>query len=421
LYINDIVDVLNECEGVKLNDEKLTCLLYADDIVLIGENENDLQDMLDKVKNWCSKWRMTVNINKSKIMHCRPKTQIKSNVIFKYGDKQLEYVEKYKYLGVIIDYCINYEVTASVLSNSASRALGNLFSKFKENKGMGYETFTKLYNSGVVPILDYSVAVWGFKNYKRAETVQNRAIRFYLGVHRFASNLAVNGDMGWLTCEIRQKIEMLRFWNRLVNVTEERLVKKVFNWDKQICKNNWCTEIKSVCEEIENTDEFMNNVSVNLRNAEEKLYRIMCNKWQNEIQVVPKLRFYNIFKSNFGKENFVSSIKNRKKRSLFAQLRYSILPLKIETGRYQDIPIEYRTCLFCNDDLVESESHFLLYCSFYYDLRYDLFVKVREVYFNFDILGEEEKIQMLMSDEIIKMSSKYIFEAFEKRQNTLYH
>ena len=45
LYLNDLVDYLgNEAaEGVELWDLRLCALLYADDLILLAENENDLK------------------------------------------------------------------------------------------------------------------------------------------------------------------------------------------------------------------------------------------------------------------------------------------------------------------------------------------------------------------------------------------
>ena len=76
------------------------------------------------------------------------------------------------------------------------------------------------------------------------DVIQNRAIRFYLGVHKFSSNLAINGDMGWEFSSVRRKIEMLRFWNRLLTFDDNRLTKQILFWDKRLCSNNWSYEIK---------------------------------------------------------------------------------------------------------------------------------------------------------------------------------
>ena len=40
-------------------------------MVLIADNEDDLQILLDIMKEWCSKWRLKVNIEKSNIVHFR--------------------------------------------------------------------------------------------------------------------------------------------------------------------------------------------------------------------------------------------------------------------------------------------------------------------------------------------------------------
>ncbi len=43
----------------------------------------------------------------------------------------------------------------------------------------------------------------GFAKLENINTVQNRAIRYFLGTHRFSPNLAINGDMGWSSSQTR--------------------------------------------------------------------------------------------------------------------------------------------------------------------------------------------------------------------------
>ena len=95
------------------------------------------------------------------------------------------------------------------------------------------------------------------------------------------------------------------------------------------------------------------------------------------------------------------------------------MPLRLKTGRFQDIPIEYRHCLFC-DNLVESEIHYILHCPFYNEIRFELFNNVRKTYFYFDLLDDNDKIKRLMEDDIIKGTAIYLSKVFEKRQRSLY-
>ena len=54
IYINDlIVELKNMKCGININGENVCSLLYADDIVLLSENEKNLQEILNYVYNWC--------------------------------------------------------------------------------------------------------------------------------------------------------------------------------------------------------------------------------------------------------------------------------------------------------------------------------------------------------------------------------
>ena len=99
VYINDLTERINSLNcGVNIDDFKLSILLYADDIALIAPDENSLQSMLNVVTDWCSEWKLCININKTKIVHFRPQSCSKSNFIFQCSDKVIDYSDSYKYL-----------------------------------------------------------------------------------------------------------------------------------------------------------------------------------------------------------------------------------------------------------------------------------------------------------------------------------
>ena len=56
LYINDLIDHFGpECEPLELNRKPISCLLYADDIILLSESAKGLQKSLDILKTYCDK------------------------------------------------------------------------------------------------------------------------------------------------------------------------------------------------------------------------------------------------------------------------------------------------------------------------------------------------------------------------------
>ncbi len=376
--------------------------------------------MLDTMYAWCRKWRMKVNVKKTKIVHFRNKGSARTKFKFKYGANNVDIVENYKYLGLILDEFLDYNITSSVLASSAGRALGSIQNKFNVLKGLGYDTFTKMFYTGVAPVMDYCSGIWGFKEYSKVESVQNRAARFYLGVHRYAPNHAVKGDIGWLTPNLRHKIEMIRYWNRLLSMSDNRLTKQVFLWDKRLNKRNWCSEISHILSSINLQASYINNIPVDIDRAKEALLNKYIDEWKTQVENVPKLRTYVLFKSNFEVEPFVYKVQNRGHRAILAQFRSGILPLAIETGRYNNVPLEDRLCVFCNDNVLENETHFLLHCNFYNEYRGHLMSEIIKTVDNYYFMSTEEKLCTLLNPECIKFTAEFLYKAYFRRKFSLY-
>ena len=60
--MNDIVDFINkENIGIAVGDAIIFILLYADDIMLLADNESDLQQMVSDLQMFCNQSKMVVN------------------------------------------------------------------------------------------------------------------------------------------------------------------------------------------------------------------------------------------------------------------------------------------------------------------------------------------------------------------------
>ena len=87
MFINDLVHNLNLLNnGINIDNQNICCLLYADDIVLFSENKAELQRQLDVVHSWAETWEMSVNIDKTKVVHFRKKRARQTDFNFKLGE-----------------------------------------------------------------------------------------------------------------------------------------------------------------------------------------------------------------------------------------------------------------------------------------------------------------------------------------------
>ena len=130
IIINDLLKELNASGiGVKIDMNLIVSVLaFADDIVLLAENAEDLQRLIYLVHKWSTKWRFIINPEKSQIVHYRNAPKAQTKFIFKTHENGsiLKVVDSYKYLGVYLDEYLTFSHTTRVLGTAAGRALGNM-------------------------------------------------------------------------------------------------------------------------------------------------------------------------------------------------------------------------------------------------------------------------------------------------------
>ena len=67
--------------------------------------------------------------------------------------------------------------------------------------------------------------------------------------------------MGWISPDVRRKVEMIRFWNRVIGMDKDRLPKIVYN---DMTKNGhpWLDEVRNIFALTKTMHVFTNNVPV---------------------------------------------------------------------------------------------------------------------------------------------------------------
>ena len=100
IFINDFPSYLDSCtDTVLLNSEKLNCLIYADDIVILSTSHAGLQNRLHQLEKYCDAWCLKVNNKKTKIIvFNKAGRKILEN--FKFQNYDIDCVSNCKYLGI---------------------------------------------------------------------------------------------------------------------------------------------------------------------------------------------------------------------------------------------------------------------------------------------------------------------------------
>lgn len=363
---------------------------------------------------------MKINNDKSKVVHFRKQNSAQTLFNFKCSRKDLDIVREYKYLGITLDEHLKFDPGTKVLGESGGRALSAVISKFKTLKDISYNTFTKLFDSCVASVTDYASGIWSYCKSDAADRIQNKAARYFLGVHRFTPIAALQGEMGWKPTKVRHKIKVLQLWNRINKMPNNRLTKHIFNYFYENNNGrNWFSNVKDILK-VTGINAYHDKTICDLNICEVKLFDHWKTEWIKNVNKKAKLRSYKLFKNSYKAEDYVLSFLPKYKRSLLAKFRCGILQLRIESGRYVNLKVDDRICQMCSLHNVEDEIHFLCTCPFYVDIRkklYTLVSKKDAAFVDYDI---ETKFVILLQNFNFLVSN-FIYEAWEKRKKALYN
>ena len=87
-----------------LDSQNISVLMYVDDIVLLSESPIGLQNCLNNLLEYCSQWKLSVNLKKTKVVIFNTNSNslaICRNNDFYFNNNKIEQVRSYEYLGII--------------------------------------------------------------------------------------------------------------------------------------------------------------------------------------------------------------------------------------------------------------------------------------------------------------------------------
>ena len=122
-------------------------LFFADDLILLSTEKEGLQNSLDCLWNYCSKWNLTVNLDKTNIMIFSNKKVSASQYGFHYNHFLVTQTYEYKYLGIIFTYNGILRQAAEQLADRARKAYYSIKSSLPYSCKLSVKTLLKLYHS----------------------------------------------------------------------------------------------------------------------------------------------------------------------------------------------------------------------------------------------------------------------------------
>ncbi|XP_063420573.1 uncharacterized protein LOC134705786 [Mytilus trossulus] len=122
MYVNDCEMAFINSDSIpyEMKELNLFLLMYADDMVIFSETVSGLQTLLDTLYDYTSKWSLSVNIAKTKIVVFRKGGKIHDNEKWYYNNQEIEVVDKFSYLGILLNFNGKYNVLQQKLSEQVN-------------------------------------------------------------------------------------------------------------------------------------------------------------------------------------------------------------------------------------------------------------------------------------------------------------
>ena len=308
-YLNELIHMceIENCRGVFVDeDHSVNMLLYADDIVLVGDNIGDVQKLLNILSDFCNKWCLKVNLEKTKFMVFRNGGIVKGIEKVYFNNVKLEPVRYYKYLGLLVSSRLNWHQAHATLANQATKAL-NCISEFIREFYFTFEPCLEIFHKCVTPVLTYASEIWGMNVYPEIQSILVKFCRRQLGVGSKTPIPAVLGECGMVGIYVECKIKSLKYWIKILAQPHDSLLRACYTMLFQQCnagRKNWASQMKNMLyemgfgyiwelQEVNDRNCFINEFKARLLDCEKQM-------WRTSVTNMPKLELYSLFKLKAG-------------------------------------------------------------------------------------------------------------------------
>lgn len=215
--------------------------------------------------------------------------------------------------------------------------------KLLSSENMSPKIALDLYKKVVLPVGLYGAEIWGSVQntanfFEKCDSLPQENVllqfaKFTLGVNRKSCNAGVRGELGLFPIYFNIIKSIIKYWNRLYNLSNGSLLKNSFMESIKLYENGyncWFANTKIICNFL---DCNKNNLCPpDSEWVTKKLRNMYIDYWKN-ITNKPdsKMEFYSKIKSNIGFKKYLGSIKNFHYRKAVTKIRISAHLLAIES------------------------------------------------------------------------------------------
>ena len=385
LYLDDLEDTMRAkqhlLDSPSLAGVTLLALLYADDLALVSTSMAGLQAQLDVLRDYARRWGLTVNVEKTKaVIYRAVRTPVCSNPILMYDGERIELVDSFKYLGIDLHCTQSFCDAGLPRKESGQRALPAMLHRCRELGINDPLLQVKLFDALVQPVMMYAVEFWGagdvLKGELAGDLVHRTFLRGVLGVRSGTPSMAVLAEAGRYPLRVFAAKMLLKYWNRLVRMDGDRLVKRAFVVSAALAaastcrlrRKSWAGQAAAVLELLGLPCNLAAPAVVDVERGVSTLQSAylssVTDSESSKVQQYLRMRDA-VVPETYCIAPYLKAVGGWRQRKRLAQLRTGSHWLAVESGRLEGaaLPRDRRVCQRCNSGDVDDEAHMVFRCA----------------------------------------------------------
>ncbi|XP_055353170.1 uncharacterized protein LOC129599062 isoform X1 [Paramacrobiotus metropolitanus] len=381
LYVDPLTKYVREgrVTDIALGDLPVYLLKFADDIVLISENEEELLISVDRLSQFAQEHELIINYAKSFCMVAKGAIRRQISCHIEIDGRKLEQVPEFRYLGFVLNEQCDLKKSAKHLTERVKMGYNMAIQKVSGIKtGFTWKTAQIIFEAVVGSVLTYGSELCG-KNSEIDKVQINFAKRIF-SLRSTTNTDAILYLLNLLPLSLRQVRQQMRFFEKLSRANSGTFLRAAFEESILVGKSRKRCWIKNALRELPE------EIEINLTNTVQDIRNQLAQL--NSVDIMTRLE--KTFRANLFKSVQDNAARSSRLHFLFQCLPVSgevdllkTMPviisgnwvkmltsghyLAVETGRWNGLSREERICNFC--EVVEDEYHALNECPGYFPHR----------------------------------------------------
>ncbi|KAH0819191.1 hypothetical protein GEV33_003600 [Tenebrio molitor] len=224
-------------------------------MVIVAKSEREMKEMMRNLEKYVRKKKLEVNVEKTKMMVFSKRKRKNEESEWKWEESKIERVSEFKYLGYTFNERATVRAQVREVVRKANKVVGCVWGIGERMWGGEFGRRMMMFESMVESVLMYGAEIWGWKEREEVERVQEKYLRWVLGVDRETPGYIVREECKRSKLRVKAGKRAAKFEDRMGGREECRILTECYREKKKNAdekeREKYCRRNGYASEEVE--------------------------------------------------------------------------------------------------------------------------------------------------------------------------